>query len=60
MSFALIEATEEAPFSAITPTSMSTATTMDKVAVRRGRKGMLCIWKEDGAEVNILGVLISH
>jgi len=45
MSFALMEATEEACFSAVTPTSMSTAVIVNKVAARRGRKGMLYVSK---------------
>jgi hypothetical protein len=36
-----MEATEEACFSAVTPINTSTAATVSKAAVRRGRKGML-------------------
>jgi hypothetical protein len=61
MSAALMEATEEACFSAATPTSRSTAAAVNKAAVRLGRKGMFYIRNgEDEAEIEILGVLISH
>jgi hypothetical protein len=61
MSFTLMEATEEACFSAVTPTSTSTAAAVSNAAVRRGTKGMLYIWRvDDEAGIEILGVLISH
>jgi hypothetical protein len=54
MSFTLMEATEEACVSAVTPASMSTATIVTNAAVRRGWKGMLYIWKgPDQGDVEI-------